>query len=53
MLCTGRREDTNIDIPDKHGRNDTHAAKERSLGVLDTTSDAALSAERVAAATLH
>ena len=53
VLCTGRREDTNIDIPDKHGRNDTHAAKERSLGVLDTTSDAALSAERVAAATLH
>ena len=47
------REDTNNDIQDKHGRNDTIAAMERPLGVLDASSRALLGAEHVAAASQH
>ena len=50
VLC---REDTNNDIQDKHGRNDTNAAMERPLGMLDASSHALFGAERVAAASQH
>ena len=50
VLC---REDTNNDIQDKHGRNDTNAAMERPLGMLDASSHALFGAEHVAAASQH
>ena len=50
VLC---REDTNNDIQDKHGINDTNAAMERPLGMLDASSHALVGAEHIAAASQH
>ena len=47
------REDTNNDIQDKHGRNDTNAAMKRPLGMWDTRSHALFGSEHAAAASQH
>jgi len=50
VLC---KEDTNNDVQDKHGINDTNAAMERPLGMRDASSRALFGTEHVAAASQH
>jgi hypothetical protein len=52
-LPGGHLEDTNNDIQDKHGINDTNAAMKRPLGMWDASSHALVGAEHIAAASQH